>query len=260
MVLVDDRAGSGDLVRWLEPHNVKPQLSRMDVGDVAFVASPEGLPGVSVRSIGIEVKAVGDLLNCIADGRFAGTQLPGLVRQYDHVWLVVEGSYRPNPVNGVLEKPGRRGGAGGAQGGWFPVTYGNRAWMWKDVEAWLLTMEIRAGIRVRRTFDRRETALFIATLYHWWQKDWGDHKAHLAFDLSRDSDHALLHKPSLLRRVAKELPGIGWTKSIHVDNTFPTVEDMINAPISRWKGIEGVGAKMATTIHNAIRTPSTRSR
>jgi len=236
MILVDDRIGSRHLVDYLKGSS----LTRLEFGDACFFGNgPKGEP----ISIGIELKVVDDVLACITDGRFAGHQLPGLVNTYDIVYLVMEGRCRANPKDGTLEQPYKKG---------WSRKYHGRPYMWRDLQHWLMTMEFKAGIRFRNTFDRKETALFIKTLYSWWNsKEWEEHRAHLAFDVSSRSS-LLLKKPSLLRRIAKELPGIGWSRSGAVDKHFSSVREMCCATAYEWIKIEGVGKVLAKGVSDAI--------
>lgn len=237
MLLLDDRTGSGDLLPHLRTLGVPTTLSRLDFGDAAFVGvGPEGAP----RHIGIEIKQVQDVLQCIGDGRFAGHQLPGLVSHYDQVWLIVEGQYRPSK-EGVLEVFRR--------GNWWGA-YANKSTsaMYKGLDAWLMTLEIKAGVRFRRSADRWETARILADLYHWWvTKGWDEHKSHLALHETRP-DSLLLKKASVLRMVAAQLPGIGWQKSMDVDRHFRSIREMVLASEKEWAKVPGIGKTIAQRL------------
>lgn len=246
MVYLDDRAGSGALWQPLRSQGLDVQLTRMDYADVAFQGNgPEGCP----VQIGIEHKQVGDIVKCMHDGRFAGHQLPGLVANYGVVYLLVEGSYRANPKTGELEVPAFRG----TKKGWANLRTGQRGVMYRELESFLITLETKAGIKVRRTFNTHESCLFIKTLYNWWTvKAFEQHRSHLAFDESGLVDQALLVRPSLLKRVAKELPGIGWKKSAAVAAHFTSVAEMVGARSKEWQEIEGIGKTMADRIVRAV--------
>jgi len=62
----------------------------------------------------------------------------------------------------------------------------------------------------------------------------------------------LLKPPSLVRRVAKELPGIGWERSLLVEETFDSVRTMVNAPLEQWLEIEGIGKGIATKVQEEL--------
>lgn len=245
MIQVDDRAGSAQLCPILRQMGCEVDLCRMDFGDVAFSGwGPNGAP----VQVGIEVKSLDDILACITSGRFAGHQLPGLIQCYDHVFLLVQGQWRARARDGVLEyyRSTSRGNFWSEAGG------GQRRWLWRDLESWLTSMSIMGGLRVHRVPDYHEGALWLKTVYSWFQKD--DHKSHLVIYSGKElySDTALLTRPSLARRVAKELPGIGLVRSAEVAHQFPTVELMVSASVRDWTKIEGVGKGIATKVYNAI--------
>lgn len=239
MILVDDRIGSADLVGHLRHWSVPCAMERLTFGDACFVGNGPNGP----VSVGIEIKRIHDALTCMGDGRFAGHQLPGLVATYDRVWLVLEGLYRPDFTTGLLLADGQRR---------REITQGSRRFMYKDLCNWLTSMEIMAGLRVRRTGDRVETARVIADLFSWWSKQWGDHKSHVA--LHQNTPVAVFFKPTLARMVAAQLPGVGFTKSREVAARFHTVESMMEATLKEWTQVEGIGPVLAKRIYDAIRT------
>lgn len=218
-------------------------MCRMPYGDVAFDGNgPDGRP----ISIGIEYKTVSDVLACICDGRFAGHQLPGLVQHYEVPILLMEGGTRPDMTSGLLQIQHRKGF-------WFVPKAGVRQFMYRDLQHWLFTVVFKAGVRLLRTSTLDETAAQIVSLYTWWTaKEWEEHRSHLAMvDQMRDS--ALIFKPGLVRRMAKELPGVGWDRSAKVAAKFPTVIDMALADATDWASIPGIGPKTAAGVCAALR-------
>lgn len=96
-------------------------------------------------------------------------------------------------------------------------------------------------------------------LYNWWQTPWEEHRSHLAFDDSNELRELVQTSvPTLLRRIAKELPGIGWVRSKLVEQRFGTVYDMISAGPQEWVKIEGVGKLTAKRVFEAMRTKGFR--
>ncbi len=238
MILVDDRAGSKELIKYFT--NVEAHLVRQPYGDVAFLG--EGPKGELIP-IGIEVKTVADVLSCIMDGRFAGHQLPGLIRHYSVIYLIVYGEVRMDQ-HGILCVP--------RKGGLKPVYKGSRAFMWRDFHSWLFTMEMLGGVKVRMVKTKRETGLLCLALYKWWtSKGWEEHQAHLAFDTSHSP--ALLPEYNLVTRVAKELEGIGWKKAQLVGGKFKSVLEMVMAEGVEWEEIEGIGGKIAVRAVGDLR-------
>ena len=62
----------------------------------------------------------------------------------------------------------------------------------------------------------------------------------------------LLTRPSLVRRVAKELPDIGWERSLTIEQRWSTVREMVNAPADEWIELEGIGKGIASKIDQEL--------
>jgi len=215
-------------------------MTRLEFGDACFTGNGRHGP----VAVGIEVKKVHDALSCMTDGRFAGHQLPGLVKTYDSVWVILEGKFTVDFGTGLLlADGGRRRGA---------MAHGIRRFMYRDLSNWQTSMEVCANIRFRRTTDRVETARFLADLHGWFGKPFGDHKAHLALH-TEAPDYAQFARPSLARMVAAQLPGVGYKKSLAVVQKFGTVVEMVNASENEWSEIDGIGDVLANKIYNALR-------
>ena len=237
-ILIDDREGSRDLINYLPPKLA--QLHRLEYGDAAFAGiGPSGRPVL----VGVEVKQLSDVLKCIMDGRFSGDQLPGMLRTYYTSYLVITGIFKADERTGILVQ--FRGS------NWTEVKLGSRRFMAADLESWLLTHEIKAGIKTRHVSGIRQAADFILSLYRWWDKGWDEHRSHLAtHNTTPDSE---IMEASLARRMAKELPGIGWTRSKAVEKAFPSIIRMICANEIEWRQIEGIGPKTAESVVREIR-------
>jgi len=164
LILIDSRIGSKDLAK---PLGAIASLTTLEFADAMFTGSgPTG-----TMFVGIEIKTVKDALACVVSGRFAGHQLPGLVKEYDIIYLIIEGWWRADK-EGLLEVPyGKR---------WRAVNLGSRYFMWRDFALWLTSMESMGGLRLRFTGSRKETVAVIKALYKWWtDKDWEEHRSHL---------------------------------------------------------------------------------
>lgn len=249
MLTVDDRTGSAELAPLLRSRGLPVRIGRLSFGDISFVGN--GPDGDSTIPVGVEVKKIGDVLQCITNGRFAGHQLPGLLKCYDQVWLLIEGKWRPNPRDGILEVMK-------LSGRWEPASIGQRRFMYRDLLTWLFTIQTKAGVKVHVSSDWGEATIFISTLYSWWtNKEWEQHRAHLAINSSGDDrfrDRALLVRPTLLRLVAKELPGIGFDKSAAVAAVFGSVEALVSASEVELALVPGVGKKLAQQIWHSLRS------
>jgi ERCC4-type nuclease len=236
VLLIDDRIGSKDLLRPLQLFGVPAELMRLEFGDFAFIGRGEGGRPIHV---GVELKETRDLIKSLETKRIAGHQLGGLLTTYDRPWLLTEGIWRAND-DGVLEV---------FSGGWRPASVGPRHIMARELDAQILTLCIRGGISHHHCSTRTDTIRWLSVLYHWWcDKNMDAHKSHLAFH-QPDLDRALLETPSFTRRVAKELPGIGWEKSRVVEEFFGgSVRRMACAPMQQWTQIPGIGPKIASAV------------
>jgi ERCC4-type nuclease len=180
--------------------------------------------------------------------RLTGHQLPGLVEAYRVRWLLIEGVWRSSE-RGFIEVPAGRSG-GRTQ--WKLLQPQLRA---DGLEGWLLTLQLRGGIHIHRVRDMEASAAWLACLYHWWTgKAWTEHRGHLA--LGSQPDPTLFQKPTLARRVAAELPGIGYEKSQAVEHQFPTVQAMVQGSEAQWLTIPGIGTTLAARAYRSLREPS----
>ena len=246
MIQVDDRIGSAEIAPILRGLGCEVELTRLDFADVAFTGW--GANGMPV-SVGIEMKKLDDVLACIQSGRFAGHQLPGLIQCYDHIWLLVCGSWYGRRQDGVLlhKRANHRG-----QEYWTEAGGGQRRWLARDLESWFMTVMIMGNIRLHRVKDWHEGAEWIKLVSNWFARE--DHKSHQVVYSGKHiwQDQALLAKPTLARRVAAELPHIGVKRSAEVARVFHTVAEMVEAEPKDWMQVEGVGRKIAMDIYRVI--------
>lgn len=228
-ILVDDRIGSNHLAAKLSPS----QIERLEYGDCCFT-------GASGQLIGIELKRINDCVSSLLSGRFADGQLPGMIEMYDVRYLIVEGYYRCDPEHGLIQ--GYRGG------GWQDIISGRQRLTWQALDSWLTSIEVLGGVRIRRTTNEAETVRTIQSLYHWWQKD--EHRSLKVFNTAADA--AAVERPGLLRRMAAQLPMIGWQRSADVAKKFSNVRNMALAELDDWTDIDGIGPGIAAKVWGAI--------
>jgi ERCC4-type nuclease len=236
VILLDDRSGSVELAPLLPPELVK--IERLQFGDAAFTGNGPG----GVDLIGIERKGLHDFINSADSGRLQGHQLPGLLASYNHVYIILEGLWRPGD-NGMLEEWRR--------GGWQELQKGSRRYPTSLIDNLLNTLSVVTGVIVRQTSNQKQTASLIHHLYLWWQKDWEKHRGYVGFNVP-PAPVSLLRKPSLVRRIAKELPLIGWERSDKVAKRFPTVASMLLADEKEWREVEGIGKVLANAVVKSI--------
>jgi ERCC4-type nuclease len=210
-------------------------IVQLEFADASFVGhGPEG----SVL-IGVERKTVTDLLSSIASGRLIAHQLPGMMDMYDVVYLVVEGIAKEDKTDGrlLVSKDGGKS--------FRDVSYSKRLWTMENIAHFLISRE-QEGIRVRMTNSIRMTAHTVEHLHSWWAKEWHKHKSHLALHKHRlqgpvSFDMSRRERPSLVRKIAAELPSVGIDRSQDVAKRFKSVREMFEASIDDWNEIEGFG-------------------
>ena len=252
MIQVDNRAGSAQLAPMLRAMGVPVDLAVLPFGDASVIGS--GSDGVPV-SVGVEVKQIYDVLACIESGRYAGHQLPGMLQNFDQVWLLVIGIIRPNPSTGVLEVQSQRGKSTGY---WRDAYHGRRrSMLYHDLTMWFMSMQIKGGVRLAIVDDYLMAAYWLRCLHAWWDRGWDDHDSHLVLhDSMRHEfafDRALLTRPSLTRMLAAQLPSIGRDKSASVAARFKTPIAMVEASEADWQSIPGVGKTIAHKVYVALR-------
>jgi ERCC4-type nuclease len=228
--------GSAELAPLLRALHIKTELVQLDSADVSFSGNgPQGRV-----EIGVERKSLRDALKSMEDGRFAGVdgQLQRMLAAYDFQLLVVEGKWKANHEGILMEALG---------GGWRPVALGRRSFMHRELENWLTSLTFRTSLHLRTTYDLGETARAIANLYNWFAKGWDEHKSLNVF-YRTPPPVAMFHKPSPVRVMAKEIPGIGWDRSLAVEAAFATVVEMILATPEEWEKIPGVGKVLSRRV------------
>lgn len=242
MILVDRRIGSEEVLPLIQKRDraIPVELSDLPFGDFCFEG--QGPNGHSM--VGIERKRVKDMMNSIRSGRFSGHQLPGMLQFYQFQYLIIEGIFRPNPLNGMLEEWHGRGG-------WNPVCLGSIQFMYREIDQFLNTIERKTPVRVHRVSTPAETAFQVVDLYKWWtDKSWEAHRAHQAF---QEDNHVEIFKPSMVRQVAALLPGIDWVISKAVDEHFHgSMTAMLQATPDEWQGIKGIGPTKARSAVEAL--------
>lgn len=221
---------------------VPVEMDRMPAGDVEIIGrGPEGRPLL----VGVEFKLIPDMLTCVRDGRFA-EQARKMKGRYEVGWLLIEGEWR---LEGdgveVMERRGYR-----ARG----------AYTYQEAASWIFTMAQRAGVLMWRTRDRAETVAWLRALYWWWTaKDFEEHRAHLDwYRPPYTPTHPFEAEPSMVQKVAAALLSTGPTVDVGGERAraaagaFPSVRAMVEADEKTWRGVDGIGAKIAKRVVGAI--------
>lgn len=237
MILIDDRTGSKELAPYItSPHKIQ----RLDFADFSFIGNgPENIP----ISIGIERKTINDLISSMESGRLSGHQLLGLLSSYSYIYILIEGIWRGSN-SGILEvMRGKR---------WFPVSYGKRMFMARDINTYLNSISILCDLKIWRTENKEQTGQWVSNIYGWWQKKWTDHKSMKQFNAPPLPKRAYFFKPGLLQRMIKEISGLGWDKSELLIKQFESLTEVLCATEKDLTAIPGIGKVLAKKIRKEL--------
>lgn len=239
IIRLDDRVGSVELAPLFQPYGIVPIICRLEFGDLDFLGSGP----LGECAICVERKRINDLVSSIQSKRLSGHQLPGMSRHYDYAYLIVEGIWRPASNDQLeIQSHGRWSAAHSGQ-----VTY-------RQIDNYLSTIEIIAGMVFRRTATPDETVAVIVDLMRWWAKPWDSHHSHDVKYQPADGPEGRrlrIVAPSQVELVARTLPGLD-RKAKAVSKRFPDVLSMVAATQDEWCGIQGIGKTGAAKIRKAL--------
>ena len=247
MLLVDAAVGSNELLAPLQRLGLPAELTHLESADLAFMGRGEkGAP----LFIGIEVKKLSELLTSLQTGRLAGHQLLEMTKVYDRRYLLVEGDFSSDEQGRMVQPWGERRPMRGAP----PAV---------EFEKRLLNLQTRGGLITRHVSRRQDTLRVIVAYYRYWTDvDLDAHKSHLAV-YAPDLDRALCIPISDFRRLAAQLPGVGYKMSGAVEQAFGgSFRKMMLAGVGEWADIattddkgktKRLGEKKARQIMEALK-------
>ena len=179
-----------------------------------------------------ERKRATDLLACINDGRLLN-QVRGAYGAYQKVdcryFLLIEAIMRRNREGNVEYRTG--------------PNWASTSMPWTRFQGYLNSLHYQLGVYVLWSTNVRNTAETIRGLHTYFSNV--DHQSLKQFHAPTP---ALMYNPTLIRRVAHQLPGIGWERSLSVENHWDSVRKMINASAEEWQQIEGIGKGISNQI------------
>jgi ERCC4-type nuclease len=191
--------------------------------------------------VSMERKRTGDLIDCIQDGRYLAQAQAAKESGFDFLVLIAEGVWRKGP-DGLLQTPG-----------------GIRDWRthpskieYRKVTNFLLELDFHVGIKVLTSRTPRETVQHVVDTYLLFQDPPEDHHILEQIFMHDPPKRGILRPPSLVRKVASLLPGVGWHKSEAVDREFRSVREMVMADRERWLGIDGIGEGISLGVNAAL--------
>jgi ERCC4-type nuclease len=236
MIEVDYRIGSVELEsplkRLVGTKNVRQ--AKLPSADFRFAGNgPEGR-----ILIGIERKRVRDLVSSIQSSRLGGFQMKNMRGDYDRIYLLVEGYYRPGR-NGELEN-----GSGA-------IRLGKRLAEYSMIDNYL-NVAAEYGVRVKRSGSDVESAWIIANLWKCWSKPWKDHKSQSEDVLYTPIPGKPGRKPSTVVRMIAQIEGID-TLAWKLGAKFATPLEMCRAKPSAWVVPGRIGEARANAIVKMLR-------
>lgn len=221
-------------------------------GDAVFWGVGENESSIKVC---VERKRLSDMVNSILGGRYLSQVQAAHEAGFSVYALIIEtGIIRSNPDDGMIDI---------LVWGISPRT-GKRAQLWQPLipaisysrfDQYLTELDWLVGVIVKRSQDVHETAAIIKALWVNFQTAPSEHNS-LKQIYKAPLNEVLLVKPSLARRVASELPGIGWGRSGDVADKFHTVQEMVSADVKDWESIPGIGKvtalKAVAALHGGL--------
>lgn len=238
VILVDNRTGSKELLPYIRAAKVQCELAQLEFGDACFEGNgPEGR-----ILVGVERKTLGDMLNCIDDARYAAHQRPGMLSMYNRSILMIEGEWKPDLHSGYMMWL-----AGHMT--WKPFSYRSRYVAYSKLFRYLMSIQM-SGVIVMQTRDLEHTAFNICECCYYFGKKWADHTA--LQEMQKFNLPDLNGRPSLVRRWAAALDGVGVKHSLVADKTFKTPLELAQSDELDWVRIPGIGVKLAKSIVRSI--------
>lgn len=240
-------------------------MCRLSSGDLSFIGNgPDG-----PLMVGIELKSVSDLISSLQSGRLQDTQLGGMLNDYQEIWLLIYGRYRPSPKDGITLQVYREGNAK-RHSGWYDYTFsGSQPMKYGYVEAALSSPSLsRSGILVKRVETIEEAAAWCGVIYRSWTKKWHEHK--LLRTIDRSSSSLVPASNGMDDRMRQRLDfamafrgcGLGYERSLAVAKHFGSPIEMFTASEEEWANISvksesgrvfKLGPVLAKSVKGAIR-------
>ena len=253
MIQISPRKGSLELRDLFKNFDV-PVDTEIDIpfSDFCFWGNgPDGL-----CRVGIERKRLSDALDSIRTKRLSGYQFDGLCREFDFVFVVIEGQWKAGTHGELLELQWKD-----KKLQWLPTSDGKQSVMYRSIQNYCTTAELKAGTQagnpvvVERTTDPFETVALVVSHWHWFNdKQWDQHRSHEAV---YNKEYAPPTRRTFIRRQISQCeqymavaPGVDQAAK-DVANRFgsmegllaATVEEIAACPVEQW--LKGGGTRTA---------------
>lgn len=247
MILVDPRDGNKEsskrgmlpeLVAPIRALHVPCEPSHLIFADACF----EGRGPLGTVLVGVERKRLHDMLNCIDDARY-NAQRVGMKNMYDVSVLMIEGHWKPHDETGHMME----GFSGGMAWGYMKPA--GRRVMYNKLFRYLISVQL-SGVIVSYSRDLHHTAFNIVEFYHYFQKPWTGHTSLL--EMQKFAIPTLNAKPSLVRKWANDIDGIGTKYSEEAEKLFKTPIKLATSDEMDWLKIKGIGVPTAQSVTKQI--------
>lgn len=254
---VDAAVGSRELAPLISGsrHRLKTKVEHLHSADFGFLThetfmGPEVNPDRQPWRIGIERKTLSDLCGSLLKNRLGGHQIPNMLLDYDLIWIVVEGTWRASDDDMIEVLVGGNRPDDKWGGKWMPA---RTALTYSALSKWMIRYDVMGRGRIYRwrTSSMTETADYIASLYHWCNKEWAKHKAE-AIEKLPPPDKALLWRPNDCERNLVSLDGVGLVNAKRATDYFGSIWEAINGSVQDWERA-GLPGAHAARIHKIIR-------
>lgn len=239
MIQVAREKGSKELLPYILKIGVQAELAGLQFGDFAF----EGKGPKGNILIGIERKTLHDILHCIDDSRYSAHQRPGMLAMYQKSYLILEGNWKPHTENGTLME-GFNGGSS-----WGECRYRSSRVMYAKLFRYLLSVAL-SGVIVIYSRDIIHTAYNVCEVFHYFQKPWNKHTS--LIEVQKLAIPDLRGKPSLTRRWASDLEGVGVVHSMAAERYFRSPIKLAQSSEVDWLRLPGIGVGTAQHIIKEI--------
>ena len=248
MIYVTEAPNDADLLRELGSMAIPAPIPH---GDVVFFGKWEAdsvdKDAIDIRVL-VERKKIPDMVNSILTGRYLSQAQAAHEAGFKWKTLIVEGDMQPG-LDGFLEMPHWQNTNGKKKRVWLPVT---PLIQYSRFDQYLSEVSLFLGIMVKRSVNVKETAAQVKALWLLYQKPPSEHHSLKSIYTTPVPGQNLLLRPSLVRRMAKELVGVGWQRSGDVDKRFKSIREMVDATEKDWLEIPGVGKKTAKSVVMAL--------
>jgi len=239
MILLDKSRGSVELLHYFKPFGISVELSNLVPygGDAWFM----GKGSEGDITVAIERKRITDLIDSMRTKRLKGYHMPLMADNYDLVYIIVEGMWRPGD-DGACEEWRR------VHGTWQWVPLGVQ---YRAVDNFMTSIGHHCN-GVKRSSTPQETVHQIVDLYRMYEEaPTLRSNIYLPEPTGRPGTKVrTLSKPRWVEKFCYLLPGLDAKLYTAADH-FKTIRRAVNAPTKDWI-LPGIGKITAERIQRAL--------